>query len=93
MHKASRIELCARRALDDPARAREALAWYADAHDYCERIARTSCLPIGRRSIETVAGVIAATSPMVSWESQLHYTPLLIEAHARHEPLPGPGLK
>jgi len=28
---------------------------------------------------------------MVSWESQLHYTPLLVEAWIYSRPLPGPG--
>ena len=90
MRRADRIELCARRALDNPAYARNARRWYADARAWCSDLASVDYH--GKRySWQQVAGIVAALSPMNAWESQLRYTPEILYAIAAGAPIPGPG--
>lgn len=86
MHATARIELVARRALDDREPALRALGWYARAREWAGSLAVLNSLPV-----ETVVGVVAALSPLQSWEEQLTYTPLALSAFWGGQPLPGPG--
>ncbi len=98
--RSARIELVARRALDDRASAAVALGWYRRAHDWASTMADVCGMSAG-----TVVGVVAALSPLNGWESQLEWTPKILaawnhDAHGStphlvataHEWLPGPGL-
>jgi hypothetical protein len=81
MNAQARIELVARRALDDAKAADVSLGWYRAARDYCASLG----------PVETVAGIVAALSPLNTWEDQLRFTPLVIAAARDKLPLPGPG--
>lgn len=83
---AARVELVARRALDDRARAATALGWYQTTRRFCQSLAEQFKVELWQ-----VAGAVAALSPMQTWEEQLTYTPLVLQAHAKGLPLPGPG--
>lgn len=75
--RAARIELVARRALDDRSTALVSLGWYSDAREFAERLARRYGY-----SLDTVAGVLAALSPMQEWQTQEKYTPAILEIAA-----------
>lgn len=84
---AARVELVARRALDDAARARDGLDWYENARRFCAGIGR----PYGL-SVESTAGALAALSPQVSWDVQTAWAPAILDAWKQGAPiLPGPG--
>jgi len=99
MIRAARVELVARRALDDRPQALVGLAWYRNAHAWAESLAAAFGLPV-----ETVVGVVAALSPLNGWDSQLEWTPRILRAWAwdladrstavetAAEWIPGPGL-
>lgn len=88
MLSTARIELVARRALDDRESARRALAWYRTAQEWARSMADRYSLPLA-----SVVGAVAALSPQQSWEEQLTYTPLVLEAFRQGRALPGPGFK
>lgn len=85
------IELCARRALDNPARAKEALAWYAQSQAYLESIA-------AGYPLETVAAFFAVLSPQVGWDEQIRFHTVAWQACVAAGPsaklslITGPGL-
>lgn len=84
---AARVELAARRALDDRDAARAALEWYDRARAWAESLAAAYGF-----TLEAVAGAVAALSPNVTWESQLEWTPRVLEAfRVDAEALPGPA--
>lgn len=86
---AARVELTARRALDNRPEAYRALTWYADARRFCVGIGRPHGL-----TVETVAGAVAALSPQVSWREQVSYAPAILDAWAQgltFRRFPGPG--
>lgn len=98
MKPSARIELVARRALDDRAGALFAMGWYRRARQWADALADVYGLPA-----ETVIGVVAALSPLNGWESQLQWTPRILRAWAESSAsdgmvatasvwLPGPGL-
>lgn len=92
MIHAARIELAARRALDDVSGARVHLGWYRDAHQWAQALATAYGL-----TVETVVGVVSALSPLNGWESQLEWTPRILDAargtvDSASEWIPGPGL-
>lgn len=82
----ARIELCARRALDDAREADAALAWYCGALRFCAALGRVFDFPA-----ETVAGALAALSPKVGWEVQCAWAPVVLEAYRKGDSMPGPG--
>lgn len=94
--RAERIELVARRALDNRAEALKALDWYHDAREYAQGLAKDY-----RLSRATVVGVVAALSPQSGWTDQLAWTPRVlasfwtVDERASIEEiataLPGPG--
>lgn len=86
MNLADRIELCARRALDDRPSADKARGWYTDAREFCAELARSYDV-----STRTVVGVIAALSPMQVWDDQLVWAPRILQAWKIGQPIPGPG--
>jgi len=65
---------CWRRA--DKANRIDARSWYPDAHELCLSLDNARGL-----SIETVAGVVAAISPGLRWESNVDYSRALIGWH------------
>jgi hypothetical protein len=73
MQRSARIELVARRALDDRKGALAACRWYSEARAFCAVLANRFGLPL-----ESVAGYIAATSPQTEWVSQLKFAPLAL---------------
>lgn len=71
----ARIELAARRALDDRAYARQALAWYSGALAFCGDLSVTF-----RRPLESIVGFVAAMSPQTRWNDQVNWTPKMLAA-------------
>jgi hypothetical protein len=84
---AARVELIARRALDNRPAALAALAWYSDARRFSDGLARAYGL-----GVEAVAGAIAALSPQVAWSAQVAWAPAIFDAWKQGADLPGPGL-
>ena len=78
MKPSARIELVARRALDDRAGALFAMGWYRRARQWADALADVYGLPA-----ETVIGVVAALSPLNGWESQLQWTPRILRAWSK----------
>lgn len=75
MIAAARIELIARRALDDRAQALLALEWYAEAKALCaEWSARCRHATLG-----DVVGIVAALSPQSGWLDQLKWTSRILQ--------------
>lgn len=66
---ADRIELIARRALDNGPKARAALSWYRDAQAWIGEVAGRLDIPQNR-----LAGFVAAMSPQNGWDDQRRYT-------------------
>lgn len=83
---ADRIELLARRALDDRGTAEYALTWYSRARAFCQELANEHGIPI-----ETIAGIVSALSPQNTWKSQTETTPGILDALSAGRPIPGPG--
>jgi hypothetical protein len=81
-----RIIRIARKAFKDESRALEELRWYDYAGRFCAGLDLDHDLPSG-----TSAGVVAALSPLQSWESQVKYTPAVIVAGLAGERIPGAG--
>jgi hypothetical protein len=65
-----RIELLARRAFDNPQRALVSADWYNESGQWCASLDEGFSLKPG-----TVAGFVAALSPLNGWEDQLRFTP------------------
>lgn len=90
-----RIELTAYRAFRNPARAIEASRWYQDQAAWIASLADYHGIKRG-----TVAGVVAALSPLNGWQEQLTYTPRILASCVEFNGLPeelvrlipGPGL-
>jgi hypothetical protein len=93
---AERVELAARRALDDRETALYYLGWYDRATTFCRAQAdRVGC------SVSIVAGIVAALSPRTYWEQQIESTPAVLDFLAESFPfglsnpdakdIPGPG--
>lgn len=72
MIASARVELVARRALDDSA---TGLGWYRRALEWAQELSTVYGVPV-----ETVAGVVAALSPLNGWASQLLFTPRILAA-------------
>jgi hypothetical protein len=95
---ADRIELIARRALDNPGPASAAVAWYETSGAFCADVGARHGL-----TRETVAGFVAALSPQNGWDDQVRWTEKQIVAGlaaldasgvdlAARE-IPGPGFR
>ena len=83
---ADRIELLARRALDDRPTAVYALAWYPRARAYCQELANKYTI-----SLEIVVGIISALSPQNTWKNQSETTHTILENLRDGKPISGPG--
>jgi hypothetical protein len=83
-----RVELACRRALDDPEMA-QAADWYPAAKAWMDSLTWDGC------DLLAIAGAVAALSPQQSWQSQLTWTPIILDWFAKggHDPadMPGPG--
>lgn len=88
MLNSARIELVARRALDDRESALRALRWYADAQAWARSLSGSHGI-----ALPSIVGAVAALSPQQSWQEQLTYTPAVLDAFALGNALPGPGFK
>lgn len=87
MNLSDNIELCARRALDNPERSAKALQWYAEGRAWIAELATEHGL-----TPSIIAAVIAALSPQQGWAEQLAWTGRVLKAWSGGKPLPGPGL-
>lgn len=79
-----RIELAARRALDNKKEATEWLQWYE------LQVAWAKSLAV-HYELHQVLGVIAAMSPQVSWDVQLEWMPIILDQHRMVGTVIGPG--
>lgn len=75
MIAAARIELIARRALDDRQAALIALSWYAESKAFAADLGRRFDLTLG-----DVVGILAALSPQNGWQEQVIWTPRILES-------------
>lgn len=88
------ITKLARKAFKNESRALHSLAWYDYAGEFCAELDKDYELRKG-----TAAGIVAALSPLNSWEAQLKFTPpsiargleLLSKGQRAHEGIQGPG--
>jgi hypothetical protein len=82
----NRIKRIALKAFQSPEIALESLRWYDYAGRFCAGLDADYSLEKG-----TTAGVVAALSPLNTWESQIENTPRIIAAGLAGERLPGTG--
>jgi len=90
---ANRVYKLAVLAIETPQAPQDA-RWYDYSGQWCNELDRGFCLKPG-----TVAGFVAALSPLNSWDSQLKYTPpslqnglaLIAGGDAPHSGISGPG--
>lgn len=73
-------------AFRDESKALHALNWYDYAGRFCADLDKDHALPQG-----TAAGVVAALSPLNTWESQVRFTPEIIRKGLAGEWIPGAG--
>jgi hypothetical protein len=85
---ADRVELACRRALEDPELA-QAADWYPAGRAWMESLAWDGV------DLQGIAGAVAALSPQQSWQSQLTWTPIILDWFAKGgriaAEVPGPG--
>ncbi len=82
----NRIKKLALLAFRNESLALDSLKWYDYAGRFCAGLDSDYSLKQG-----TSAGVVAALSPLQSWDTQVRYTPAVIEAGLAGRLLPGPG--
>ena len=83
MRVLDRVELAARRALDDKELTARGLVWYNDAFTWiCELSEQYGPNP------KLVTGVVAAMSPQVSWEAQVQHMPMILDHWTAFKAIP-----